>query len=64
VLETKFIGLKKGVIGVFEVVNILYDITQFGILNVQKKCEFAMWNDVAMLWSRTTILSPPKYLVC
>jgi len=32
----KFIGLKKGVIGVFAVVNILYDIPEFGILNAQK----------------------------
>jgi hypothetical protein len=55
----KFIGLKKGVIGISEVENILYDIPQSGILNVQRKYEFAMWNDVAILLSRTKILSTP-----
>jgi hypothetical protein len=45
----KFIGLKKGLIGVFEVVNILYNIPQFGILNVQRKFEFAKWKVVAIL---------------
>jgi len=55
----KFIGLKKGVTGVFEVVNILYNTLQFGILNVQRKCEFGKWQGVAILLSRTKILSPP-----
>jgi hypothetical protein len=59
----KFIALKKGVIGVSEVVNILYYIPQFGILNVQRRYEFTMWNDVAILLSIAKILSPSEYLV-
>ena len=55
----KFIGLKKGVTGVFEAVNILYGIPQFGILNVQRKYESALWHYVEILLSRTKILSPP-----
>jgi hypothetical protein len=59
----KFIGLKKGVIGVFEDVNILYDIPQFRILNALKRYKFTMWNDVTILLSISKILSPPEYLV-
>jgi hypothetical protein len=55
----KFVGLKNGVTGIFEVVNIRYDIPQFGVLNIHRKCEFAMWHDVAILLSRTKILSTP-----
>jgi hypothetical protein len=53
----KCIGLKKFVIEVFEIVNILCDITQFGIL--ERKHEFAMWHDVAILLSTIKILSTP-----
>jgi len=55
----KFTGLKNDVIEVPEVVNILYDISQFGILNVQRIYEFSMWHDVAILLSRTKIISTP-----